>query len=286
MPKQQAPRESLEDYLERITREQIERAEQEAELQQDLLISLEMNIRNLPDNRDIYGTRAGYLNRITDSLNMMPHLIEGQTIVGPDELTYTYLMDAARRRDIDLVTLLLPFSNLAQPTQDFSNFLDFLVQENFQETEEDTIFLVALGELLGHIPPNIIALLLNQDNQHGNTPLIQAIRHQNPKLAAEFFMFLLALGADINTPNRNGIAPIFAAIEEENVAIISELIRNGVNLQTRDTQNETADSLLFDELRDQVNDYIAILDAPDSDEDPYCGASDADDEYSTDSDSE
>lgn len=297
LPEQQVPRESLDDYIERITREQRRLAAERHQQHQAEQILAQQRARELLEleaqafltfNQHLEGLNQNgrpNINEMRMLLTLFPDLIRDRTLLAPDGLIYTYLMYALAQRNSALAQLLIPYSNLGQQTDNFASFLDCLVQQNF-DPEQDAEFLFALSNLLDTINPNIMGRLLERTNNRGNTPLIQAIRHQNKILAGEFFIMLLALGADIDAPNRYGVAPIFVAIQEENVPVIGELIRNRVDLQTRNAHGETANSLLFDELRDQVNDYIAILDASDSESDLCENPSDADDEYSTDSDSE
>jgi ADP-ribose pyrophosphatase YjhB (NUDIX family) len=117
---------------------------------------------------------------------------------------WTPLHYAIKVKSIDLVkSLLLSGAKAENQTHKKRSCLHFAVQSNLE-------FIKALIISLSHYDENSLILLLNQQDEFGDTPLhivCRDIIKEKSNDSASIFKLLVSLGADVNIKNNEGITP-------------------------------------------------------------------------------
>lgn len=76
---------------------------------------------------------------------------------------------------------------------------------------------------------------VNRFNDYGETHLISAVKTGD----VVHIMNLVALGANVNTPDGNGWTPLHYAVEQGNIRISRFLLYSGADLEARTSYQET-----------------------------------------------
>lgn len=97
---------------------------------------------------------------------------------------------------------------------------------------------------------------INIQNDHGDTPLILAIRYCSSKIRYKVVKLLIEEGAYINVFNNLGMSALMYAIEKLDMKIINLLIEHGANINTFNKNNVNAISFLIYKSNTSIDKYL------------------------------